>query len=60
MARIERWKMTMIKKTHYIRVKTLPEIKTEKVEKKNTKAEEQDKIARLYALAQKLGVKIGG
>lgn len=50
----------MIKKTHYIRVKTLPKIKTEKVEKKNTKAEEQDKIARLYALAQKLGVKIGG
>ena len=48
----------MIKKTHYIRVKTLPEIK--KVEKKKVTAEEQDKIARLYALAQKLGVKIGG
>ena len=47
----------MIKKTQYIRVKTLPSTEEKK---KVSAVERQDKIARLYALAEKLGVKIGG
>lgn len=43
-------------KTQYIRVKT---IKSDEVYKKEDKTQ-QDKIARLYALAKELHVKIGG
>lgn len=39
-------------KKKYIKVKPLPNIKTNKVD--------SDKVARLYALAEKLHVKIGG
>lgn len=46
----------MIKKT-YIRVQPLPEIRKSKTEKT---AEQMDKEARIYALAEKLHVKIGG
>ena len=42
-------------KKQYIKVKPLPDMP-----KKQTKYEQQDKIARLYALAEKLHVKIGG
>jgi len=50
-----------MKKT-YIKVKPLPNIAGKKpvVEKSKTDAEIIDKIARLYALAQELHVKIGG
>ena len=44
-----------MKHKQYIKVKSIP-----KKEKKTTNYEEQDKIARLYARAEKLNVKIGG
>lgn len=46
-------------KKQYIRVKPLPDMPLR--DKDKTKYyEKQDKIARLYALAEKLHVKIGG
>lgn len=44
-------------KTQYIRVKT---IKPDEVYKKKEDKAQQDKIARIYALAKELHVKIGG
>lgn len=50
-----------VNKKQYIQVETIPSgCKVVKVDKVDKVAEEQDKIAKLYALAETLNVKIGG
>lgn len=47
-------------KTQYIRVKTIKADEVPSAKNKRKDLSQQDKIARLYALAKELHVKIGG
>ena len=57
-----RWKRKYLrlKMQGYRRSESGQEVKVDKVDKVDKAAQEEEKIKNLYALADKLGVKIGG